>query len=444
MSARDRARPVRDRVQLTLPRVGRRALLGAGAGAALLPFLPVLNSRAQDAAPPKRFLFVFQDNGTIASEWKPTGGETDFTFKRILAPLEAHKQDLLLLSGLNLEPEPGPPHSGHPQLLTNVSPDLEKFRHSPGISLDQLLAQQRQDPTRFPTLELGVVPFGGDDFYTHEILYRAPYEAVPVEPSPYAAFGRIFSTTTVPDDPAAKLALARRQSVFNGVKTDLTRLRGELGAEDRALLDRHADAIAELERRFNQGGPTASCSGPELGAPVDFQSVANYRELAEAQMDVMVAALACDATRIGSLVWSTPASTQTFPWLGDFGNNHHLLSHDASKVEALIQINTWYSEQHAKLIAKLKAVPEAGGGTLFDSTVIFFGNPLGDGNAHRKVDLPLMVAGGKWAFKTGRYLDFKGTAHGHLLVSLAHAMGVEVPTFGAAETGTGPLTGLGV
>ncbi len=438
-------RPVRNPVHLSLPRIGRRALLGAGAGAALLPFLPVLNSRAQQAGPPKRFLFVFQDNGTIHSEWKPTGTETDFTFKRILKPLEAHKQDLLLLSGLNLDPEPAPPHSGHPQLLSNVPPDLGKFRLSPGISLDQFLAQQRKDPTRFGTLELGVVPFGGDDFYTHEILYREAYEAVPVEPSPYAAFQRIFGgAAATPNDPATQLLATKRQSVFNGVKGDLTRLRGELGVEDQAMLDRHAEAIAELERRFSQGGPSASCTGPTLGAPVDFQSVANYRDLAEAQMDVMVGAFACDATRIGSLVWSTPASTQTFPWLGDFGNNHHLLSHDASKVEALIQINTWYSEQHAKLIAKLKAVPEAGGGTLFDNTLIFFGNPLSDGNAHRKVDLPLMLAGGKWAFKTGRYVDFKSMPHGHLLVSLAHAMGVEVPSFGAAETGTGPLTGLGV
>jgi hypothetical protein len=438
-------RPVRNPVHLSLPRVGRRALLGAGAGAALLPFLPVLNSRAQQAGPPKRFLFVYQDNGTIHDEWKPTGTETDFTFKRILKPLEAHKQDLLLLSGLNLDPEPGPPHSGHPQLLTNVSPNLDRFRLSPGISLDQHLAAQRKDPTRFPTLELGVVPFGGDDFYTHEILYRAPYEAVPVEPSPYAAFGRIFGAAVAPDDPAAQLVAAKRKSIFNGVKGDLTRLRAELGTEDQALLDRHTDAINELDRRFNQGGPTASCTGPNLGtAQLDFRSVANYREVADAQMDVMVAAFACDATRIGSLVWSTPASTQTFPWLGDFGNNHHLLSHDASKVEALIQINTWYSEQHAKLIAKLKAVPEAGGGTLLDNTLVFFGNPLGDGNAHRKVDLPLMLAGGKWAFKTGRYLNFAGKPHGQLLVSIAHAMGVEIPSFGNAASGTGPLTGLGV
>ncbi len=439
-----KARPVRSPCRVGLPRVARRALLGAAAGAALSPFMPVLNSRAQAAAAPKRFLFVFQDNGTILSEWKPSGGETDFTFRRILAPFEAHKQDLLLLSGLDLSPEPGPPHSGHPQLLTNVPADLNKFRLSPGISLDQFVAQQRGDMTRFGTLELGVVPFGGDDFYTHEILYRKPYEAVPCEPSPYAAFQRVFGATGTTDDAAAMLLGAKRASIFNGINGDLTRLRAELGAEDKVMLDRHAEAIAELERRLNQG-QAATCQRPELGATqVDFHSVASYRELADAQMDVMVGAFACDATRVGSLIWSTPASTQTFPWLGNFGNNHHLLSHDASKVEALIQINTWYSQQHAKLIEKLKAVPEAGGGTLFDNTLIFFANPLSDGNAHRKLDLPLMLAGGKWAFKTGRYLDFTSKPHGHLLVSIAHAMGVEVEAFGAAETGTGPLAGLGV
>jgi len=440
MSFWQKTKPVRDACHIGLPRVGRRALLTTGAGAALLPFLPVLNSRAQQSGPPKRFLFCFQDNGTIANEWKPTGTETDFTFKRILAPLEAHKQDLLLLSGLDLEPEPGPPHSGHPQLLSNVSPDLNRFRLSPGITLDQFLARERNDMTRFGTLELGVVPFGGDDFYTHEILYREAYEPVPCEPSPYAAFDRVFGAST--DDPMAQALGAKRQSIFNGIKGDLTRLRGELGVEDRALLDRHSEAIAELERRLSQG-QTAGCQGPDLGAgELDFRSGASYQELADMQTDLMVAALSCDATRVGSLVWSTPASTQTFPWLGDFGNNHHLLSHDPGATEPLIQINTWYSEQHAKLIAKLKAVPEAGGGTLFDNTLIFFGNPLGDGGAHRKIDLPLMLAGGKWYFRTGRYVNFGSQPHGHLLVSLAHAMGVEVPAFGAPETGTGPLTGL--
>ncbi len=430
-------KPVRNECRIGAPRIGRRALLSVGAAAALAPFLPILNSRAQANGPPKRILFCYQDNGTVHSEWKPSGSGADFTFKRILAPLLAHKQDLLVLSGIGLEPEPTPPHSGHPQLLSNVPANLDRFRLSPGITLDQFLAQQRADATRFGTLELGIVPYGGDDFYTREILFRGPYEPVPWEPSPYAAFKRIFGA----QDPSAALALStKRQSIFNGVKGDLTSLRSELGAEDQALLDRHAEALAELERRFAQG--QATCKGPEQGMPLDFKSMSNYREMADLQVDIMVAAFACDATRVGTLVWSGPTSTQTFPWLGDFGQNHHLLSHDPNATEALIEIGTWYSEQHAKLIAKLKAVPEPGGGTLFDNTLIFFANSLSDGNAHRKIDLPLLLAGGKWHFKTGRYLDFGNKPHGHLLVSLAHAMGVEVPSFGQAETGTGPLTGL--
>ena len=439
MSSRHPAKPVRNPCVIGAPRIGRRHLLGAGAAAALAPFLPILNSRAQAAGPPKRFLFCFQDNGVIHSEWKPGGTETAPIYKRILAPLEAHKQDLLILSGLDLTPEPAPPHSGHPQLLSNVPADLNKFRMSPSITLDQFMAQQRKDATRFATLELGVVPFGGDDFYTREILFRAPYEAVPVEPSPYAAFARVFGATADPG--TGMLQTTKRQSIFNGIKGDLTSLRAELGVEDQALLDRHAEAIADLEKRAMQ--PQAMCKGPDQSAAqLDFKSMANYREMADLQMDVMVAALACDATRIGTLDWSGPTSTQTFPWLGDFGKNHHLLSHDAAATEPLIQISTWYSEQFAKLIAKLKAVPEPGGGTLFDNTLIFFGNPLSDGNAHRKVDLPLMLAGGKWHFKSGRYVNFGSKPHGQLLVSIAHAMGVEVATFGNAETSMGPLAGL--
>lgn len=437
MSSRAAVKPVRNPCHIGAPRVGRRQLLTAAAGAALAPFLPILNSRAQAAGAPKRFLFCFQDNGTVHSEWKPTGTGTSFTFKRILAPLEAHKQDLLLISGLNLDPEPGPPHSGHPQLLSNVPADLGRFRLSRGVTLDQFVAQQRMDATRFATLELGIVPFGGDDFYTREVLYRGPYDPVPCEPSPYAAFQRLFA---VKNDASALRERTKTQSIFNGVKSDLTSLRAELGADDRALLDRHADAILALERRVGEG-PSA-CRGPALGAELDFRSMANYEKMAELQMDLMVAAFACDATRIGSLIWSGPTSTQTFPWLGNFGENHHLLSHNPNAIEPLIQINTWYSQQHAKLIEKLKAVPEAGGGTLFDSTLIFFANPLSDGNAHRKIDLPFILAGGKWYFQTGRYLDFGSKPHGQLLVSLAHALGVEVPAFGAPETGTGPLSGL--
>ena len=45
---------------------------------------------------------MFSANGTIPSAWTPTDGpnETDFALSPILSPLEAHKADLVVISGL--------------------------------------------------------------------------------------------------------------------------------------------------------------------------------------------------------------------------------------------------------------------------------------------------------------------------------------------------------
>ena len=47
-------------------------------------------------------------------------------------------------------------------------------------------------------------------------------------------------------------------------------------------------------------------------------------------------------------------------------------------------------------------------------------------------------------FKVGRYHDFEGVPHNRLLMSLAHAFGHKVETFGNADLCVdGPLTELG-
>ena len=54
----------------------------SGAAAALGPFVPFLNSRAeaQPGATPVRLLMLFTPNGSVPAKFWPTGGETDFTF----------------------------------------------------------------------------------------------------------------------------------------------------------------------------------------------------------------------------------------------------------------------------------------------------------------------------------------------------------------------------
>src|SRR5687768_17116881 len=72
----------------------RSFLRGAGGAAIGLPFLEAFAR----AAPPPRRLLVFQiPNGVIKEHWYPQGSDTDFTLARIMAPLQPHKKDLIVL-----------------------------------------------------------------------------------------------------------------------------------------------------------------------------------------------------------------------------------------------------------------------------------------------------------------------------------------------------------
>jgi len=159
-------------------------------------------------------------------------------------------------------------------------------------------------------------------------------------------------------------------------------------------------------------------------------------------------ALACDLTRVASLQWSRSVSQVRFTWLG-IPDGHHDLSHrsdsDGDAVNKLTQINTWYAQQMAGLIARLKATPDAGGGTLFDNTLLLWCNELAKGNTHSRQDAPYVLAGtGGGPLVTGRYLNYEGQglAHNSLLLSILNAMDIPDTTFGQASWCSGPLAGF--
>src|SRR5688500_18842223 len=79
----DHAKDLPRRSPMTLRRMRRRDFLGSvGASVALSFFMPFFNRRAEaDGGFPTRLLLVFTGNGTLDSEFFPSGGESDFTFK---------------------------------------------------------------------------------------------------------------------------------------------------------------------------------------------------------------------------------------------------------------------------------------------------------------------------------------------------------------------------
>jgi hypothetical protein len=137
-----------------------------------------------------------------------------------------------------------------------------------------------------------------------------------------------------------------------------------------------------------------------------------------------------------------------FTWLG-ITEGHHDLSHrgddDAAAVDRLTRINTWYAQQLAALVTRLKQTPDGSGGTLFDGTLILWCNELSKGNTHSRNAAGYVLAGSAGgAIRTGRFLDFSAAPqpHNNLLVSLLNAMGAPDTRFGKSDWCTGPLPGL--
>jgi len=149
---------------------------------------------------------------------------------------------------------------------------------------------------------------------------------------------------------------------------------------------------------------------------------------------------------VASLQWSRSVSQTRFTWL-NITQGHHDLSHrpdsEPDAVTSLTRINTWYAQQFAGLISRLKATPDGAGGTLFDNTLLLWCNELAKGNIHGRIGAPYVLAGSAGgALRTGRYLNYGPLPHNNLLVSILNAMGVPDTTFGKADWCSGALSGV--
>lgn len=454
-------------------RVHRRTMLrGALAGGAVaigLPWLEIMEPAKRvsaQAAAPKRIIFWFTANGSLPSIWTPPQ-DLSIEDHPIHAPLAPHKDKLVFLPGVDQKIAYQSIGDGHQTgmacLLTNAeilpgglfcegecAEGMQQYvGWGGGISIDQLIANEiaKTTTTKYRSLELGVQVKSSTIW--SRLSYGGPDMPLPPREDPTQNFNDFFSELGA-DPFALELLKRKRKSVLDVVKNDYTAFNARLGAEDKARLEQHLEAIRKVEMSLDATGQVGeSCDIPVVDLPGgDFQQNDMYPVTGKAQMDLLLMALACDMTRVASLQWSTSVSNTRFTWLPlILGEGHHDLSHygdSAAEAQAdITSINRWYTEQFFYLIDQMSKTPE-GDGSLLDNSVVVWVNELGQGNSHTRDDIPFILAGGcQGAIETGRVVNGNGAPHGQLLVSLANAMDVQIDTFGAAEHSQGPLPGLG-
>src|SRR4051794_33276915 len=190
----------------------RRTLL-RGFGAALA--LPLLDSMVPAIAAtgvtrgkaPTRMAFCYVPNGIIPKAWLPKTVGTDFEFMPTMKPLEAYRDDVLVLSNLMqnggraLGDGAGDHARAGASWLTGAHPKkTEGADIHAGVSVDQVAARALAKDTQFGSLELGLEePYlaGGCDSgyscaYTNTLSWRSATTPNPVEISPRAIFERLF------------------------------------------------------------------------------------------------------------------------------------------------------------------------------------------------------------------------------------------------------------
>ncbi len=81
----------------------RRLLQGLGSSAALLPWLPVLESEAGGAQAPRRMIFFFTGNGLLRNSLRPGApGAFDINASSTLMPLADYADKMLFVEGVDL------------------------------------------------------------------------------------------------------------------------------------------------------------------------------------------------------------------------------------------------------------------------------------------------------------------------------------------------------
>lgn len=440
------------------PRISRRRVLqGLGVGAAVAPFLPLLESAAGGPeAPPKRFIVFYHPHGTYRPNWLPTGTETDFQLSPILQPLSDFKQKLVVVDGLDVMAAgpPGGPHMVGAAYVFTGSPMMDEplFEHATSggphgwashASIDQVIAQHIGKETAFPSLEFGVQT--GAPFPGARISYAGPALPLAPQPDPHFMFNRLFGEQGL--DTAALEALeSRRLRVIDVVKPQLDAVQQQVNQADRIKIEAHLQSIVELEDRLKAD---YDCAPPDIGEPVSLGDNDNTGIISRQQLDLMAEALACQATNVASIMYRQAENdNRPYPFAGlDPGILHHENSHagdsDQAAWDALTQIYTWYAGELAYLAGKLDAIVEPDGSTVLDNTIILWGTEIAKGNTHQWTQMPfVLVGGGQGSIHTDRFLQFSGNNHCQLLVALCQAMGLDLDEFGGFDDGSGALPGL--
>jgi hypothetical protein len=429
---------------LTKKAMSRRALLKGAQAALALPLLdamiPAATAWAQTPAKPvPRLGFVFIPMGKDHTRWTPPGGERLDELSPILAPLEAVKDQVTVITNTRLQNAyPGTHDTSNSSFLSAaLAKHTESSDYFLGTTIDQIAARQMGRETQLASLELamdlnpmaGVCNNGYSCVYQNCLSWSSPTTPLPSEAHPRAVFERLFGEGGNPG--TRRAALRHRASLLDVFVGDIARLKQRVGVPDRVRLDQYLDSARAIEREIERAErAVADNKSPDLDRPVGVPVA--FSDHARLMFDLQILAFQADITRVVTFQLTREQSNRSYLEIG-IADPHHPTSHhgnDPEKLATIAKINTFHVSLFSDFLQRMKATPD-GDGSLLDHSLYLYGSGMGNPSLHDHEDLPILVAGGAaTGLKGGRHIKYeKGTPLANLHVTLLDRVGVHLDSF---------------
>ena len=437
---------------ITKKHLSRRTIL-RGMGVSLaLPLLdsmvPAQTPVVKTAALPKTRLACIEmvhgaagstADGTEKHYWSPAEEGRDFKFSQTLEPLDPLREYITIVSDTDLHPatawaaaEEGADHFRSSAVFLTAAhakqtPGADVLN---GVSIDQLYAQRFGQDTRVPSIQLCIENVGLSDtcgynyncIYSQTISWASPTDPLPMTVNPRVVFENLFAS-----------AASASGSILDAVGSDVAHLQSRLDAQDRNRLSAYLDDVRGVERRIqaierhNASAVRRDLPAAPLGVPDSWE------QHVKLMFDLQALAFATESTRVSAFKMSRDTSTRIFPESG-VKTPFHTLSHHSQKPALIAEFAT-LNRYHVSLLPyflqKLRNTPD-GDGNLLDHTLILYGSPMGDSNAHNHRRLPLLLAGHAGGQLRGNLHRVcpTGTPHANCLLTILHKLDVDVASIG--------------
>jgi hypothetical protein len=222
-------------------------------------------------------------------------------------------------------------------------------------------------------------------------------------------------------------------SILDWISEDVSHIQRRLDPADRSRLTAYLDDVREIERRiqriekYNSSGEARALPAAPLGVP---DSVHEHFKL---MLDLQALAFMTETTRVATFKMARDACQRVYPESG-VKTPFHSSSHHGeapARIAEFARINQYHVSLFAYFLNKLKSTPD-GDGNLLDHSMVLYGSPMGDSNAHNHKRVPIVLAGhANGQLKGNLHLRCAdGTPMSNVLLTMMHKLGVKIDSIG--------------